>query len=158
MLAYSNILFIVVCTKTSKMQKQSTHYNQKWLLSLWFTAQFSMYIWGIIVMSTGSPSWMATVPLLKSIFFCDVLCMVKFASGAILSYFSSAVLCLKFVCLNITNRCDQGEGKHLKDSGPAKKHGILNGTDWLSSSLELTKLNWRISTQLGYTATTTGGS
>lgn len=36
-------------------------------------------------------------------------------------------------------KCNEGEGKLLKDSSASKKHVILQGTNWLSSSLELNK-------------------
>ena len=38
-------------------------------------------------------------------------------------------------------RCNQGEGQQLRDSSPAQKDSFLNGTQWLSSSLELSKIN-----------------
>ena len=37
------------------------------------------------------------------------------------------------------NRCNDGEGNTLEDSGPLKKHGSLHGAKFLSSSLELGK-------------------
>lgn len=38
-------------------------------------------------------------------------------------------------------KCNEGEGNKLRDSSLSKKHSFLNGTSWLSSSLELTELN-----------------
>jgi len=38
-------------------------------------------------------------------------------------------------------KCNEGEGKQFKDSSTSKKPGSLHGTTWLSSSLELRKLN-----------------